>query len=167
MRYFFYGTLMDAELLSVVLGRELPASALHPATLASYRRCHVRGEAFPILVADVVGTVVGVLADGLSELDARRIAWYESDDYEIREIEARLPEGEAVSAFCCLPRPGARHDGTPWDFERWRQRDRAFALALARDWMDCFGRADVDLAERNYWRRKRRLLAAGRPESEP
>jgi len=158
MRYFFFGTLMDPELSAVVLDRALPETAHRPAFLLDFARYRVLGEAFPLLVPENGGRVDGVLADGITEPEAARILWYESDDYEIREIQVHLGEGRMVDAFGCLAGPKARHDGTAWDFARWRRDDRAFALLLARDWMACFGSAGVDLAERNYRLRKRRLL---------
>jgi Gamma-glutamyl cyclotransferase, AIG2-like len=159
MRCFFFGTLMDSELRRVVLGRALPQAALRRAFLPGFARYRVRGEAFPLLVAEAGGRVDGVLAAGIGANEAARIHWYESDDYDIRETEVHLAADRVTSAFCCLAGAKARHDGVPWDFERWRREDRAFALLLARDWMACFGSADVDRAERNYRLRKRRLLS--------
>ena len=161
MRYFFFGTLLDAELRAVVLGRELPESALGLAFLRDHARYCVAGEAFPLLVAEPGARVDGVLAEGIGPAEAARIAWYESDEYEIRETAVQTADGQATEAFCCLAGAAARHDGIAWDFAHWQRHDRAFALLLAHDWMGQFGSADVDLAERNYQRRKRRLLGGG------
>lgn len=158
MRYFFFGTLMDTELREVVLGRALPESSLRPAFLPDHARYCVLGQAFPLLVPEAGSRVDGLLATGISAGEAARILWYESDDYDIRETAVHVSERRVISAMCCLAGPRARHGGIAWDFERWRREDRSFALRLAREWMDCFGSPDVDQAERNYQRRKRRLL---------
>jgi len=161
MRYFFFGTLMDRALLAVVLGRILPEPALGPAQLAGYARYCVREEAFPILVPEAGATVDGLLVRGLTAEDATRIAWYETDDYEIRETTVRRPDGHAILANCCLPRVDAADGRRPWNFEIWRQRDRRQALLLARDWMAEFGTGDIERAERSYQARKRRFLGGG------
>lgn len=160
MRYFFFGSLMDPELLAVVLGRGLAAAAFEPAVLGGFARYRVRGEAFPMLAAEPGGRVDGVLVHGLGAEDAARIAWYETDDYDIAETAVRRADGTEVAAYCCLPRPGALHDGIAWDYVRWRHEDRAFALELARDWMASYGSGDAVGAERSYQARKRRLLGS-------
>lgn len=161
MRYFFYGTLMDRELLAVVLGRMPPSHAFEPAQLDGYARYCIRDEAFPTLVPETGALADGLLVHDLTPQDAARIAWYETDDYEIRESAVRRSDGSEILARCCLPRAEAAHDGRPWSFDAWRRRDRELALLLARDWMGQFGVADFDRAERSYQARKRRLLGSG------
>lgn len=149
---------MDRELLAVVLDRSLPVEAIEPARLVGYARYCVRGEAFPMLVPEAEGLIDGLLAHGLTPVDAARIAWYETDDYEIRETRVRRANGRETLARCCLPRAGASGDGRVWSYERWRQRDRQQALRLAREWMGTFGAGDIAQAERSYQARKRRFL---------
>ena len=51
MRYFFFGTLMDQDVLSVVLGRRPAPGMIRSASLAGYRRFRARCESYPVLVA--------------------------------------------------------------------------------------------------------------------
>ena len=43
MRFFFYGTLMDRDLLSLVLGRRVEQRTLKPALLRGYRGSALKG----------------------------------------------------------------------------------------------------------------------------
>ena len=43
MRFFFYGTLLDHDVASLVLGRRLPPNAYVPAALPGHARRRVRG----------------------------------------------------------------------------------------------------------------------------
>jgi hypothetical protein len=160
MRYYFFGTLMDRELLAVVLGRAPPDGAFEPVELVGYMRCCVRGEAFPTLLPKARAVVDGLLVHGLTAADAQRIAWYETDDYEIRETAVRRRHGGEIRAFCCLPHTDVADEARPWSFDVWRRRDRDMALLLAREWMRRFGIDDPDEAERDYQARKRRFLGA-------
>lgn len=160
MRYFFFGTLMDRELLAVVLGRSLPEEAFDAAQLRGYARHYVRGETFPTLVPRAGALVDGLLVHGLTPADAERIRWYETDDYEICETAVRQHDGRDILANCCLPRSGSLDDGRIWDFDDWRRRDRELALTLAREWMRAFGTDDIERLERSYQARKRRFLGA-------
>ncbi|MDJ0947315.1 MAG: gamma-glutamylcyclotransferase family protein [Alphaproteobacteria bacterium] len=128
MKFFFYGTLMDAELLQTVLGRVLAAEACLPMNLAGFRRHGVRGRTYPILVPAAAGVVRGIMAQGLAEADALRLTWYESDDYEIRECRLRGAGGARATAWVYLPRPGIMVAEGGWDFQAWRRRHKAEAL---------------------------------------
>ena len=74
MRFFFYGTLLDAQVRALVIGRR--ATRLQPATLAGYHRVGIVGVSYPMLVPDSDGRVEGGLSPRLNRAAARRIAAY-------------------------------------------------------------------------------------------
>src|SRR6185312_9048779 len=57
MRFFFYGTLLDRDVASLVLGRRLPPGAFVPAALPGHARRRVKGATYPIVVRDPRGEV--------------------------------------------------------------------------------------------------------------
>jgi|HubBroStandDraft_6_1064221.scaffolds.fasta_scaffold4209316_1 hypothetical protein len=71
---FFYGTLMDRELLSRVFGRRVPARALRPARLDGWRRVAVRGCGYLVLVCCPRARVAGVVVDRLSAAERDRLS---------------------------------------------------------------------------------------------
>ena len=132
MRYFFYGSLADPDVLGLVLGR--PRPRLAPASLAGWRRWRVAGACYPLIVPAPGETVAGAVAD-VSPAEARRLARYEGDDYILRALSVRLASGAPSTALVFLPRPDLAHAGEPWDPELWRRRDKAGLLEAARRWM--------------------------------
>jgi hypothetical protein len=48
--FFFYGTLLDHDVMALVIGRRLPPSAFVPATLKGHVRRRAKGVSYPILL---------------------------------------------------------------------------------------------------------------------
>ena len=78
MRFFFYGTLMDRDVLACVLARPVIAAALKPATLRGWRRCSVRGASYPVVVRDR-GQLAGAGVDSTGAITRgagdRSVSW--------------------------------------------------------------------------------------------
>jgi hypothetical protein len=122
MRFFFYGTLMDPDLLSRVIGRMIAPRALRPALVHGYRRSAVRGANFPVVLRDRIASVKGVVLAGVSVVERDRLADFEGDRYvlvpSLAEFRERLPK--PVLLF--EPKAGAfSATGRPWSLERWQR----------------------------------------------
>lgn len=122
--YFFYGTLVDLDLLSLVTGQVIDARAVRPATLAGYWRTGVVGRSYPILMRRAGGRVDGILVLGLSGTARRRLAAYEGGNYRATSavVECR-GRTIAVAVFMFVGfGTGLRSDMRSWSLERWRRR---------------------------------------------
>ena len=151
MRYFFYGSLTDPDVLAAVLGR--PRVRAVPAVLEGWRRWRVAGEDYPLIAPASGGRVEGILAD-VAPAEARRLAWYEGDDFAPRVLSVAPRSGEPLQALVFVPRPDLAHAGETWDPRVWARKRKEPLLAAARRWMAFEGRrpADLDAA----WRAARR-----------
>lgn len=138
MRFFFYGTLQDAEVQALVLGRRPPAE---PARLSGYVRIGLPGRSYPMLRRKLGGSVRGLLVDGLTAADLIRIAHFEGPAYRLQQTRVRDRSGGCLSAWVCLPDRSGAGGGParPWSFERWQRRHKRRFLVLARAWMREFG----------------------------
>jgi hypothetical protein len=132
MRYFFYGSLTDPDVLAIVLGR--PRIDGVPAALRGWRRWRVAGACYPLISPAPGGCVEGVVLDA-SPAEARRLAWYEGEDYDLRELRPTLASGEPVAALVFLPKPDLAHADEPWDPTLWRREHKAALLEAAGRWM--------------------------------
>lgn len=138
--YFFFGTLMDEDVRHLVLGRRHRTTAYRPARLDGFRRVRVRGESYPMLIADTTATVDGIVMSGLDVIDAERIAWYEGGDYVIEYRTVWPRQGNAITARIFAATAALQHDDEPWDYRTWQQRDKPDALALTTAWMALAGK---------------------------
>jgi hypothetical protein len=129
-RFFFYGTLMDADLRRAVVGRAVPDDQVVPATLGGYRRVRVAGQWFPMLLPGLAGDAVdGVLASGFSRAEIARLVAYEGPHYALEPVRVRLAAGGAATGLVFLPRPGALRPGSvPWELDAWRRTEKPRVL---------------------------------------
>ncbi|MEX0808394.1 MAG: gamma-glutamylcyclotransferase family protein [Dongiaceae bacterium] len=138
MRLFFFGSLMDSDLLSVVLDRPLDGVASRPARLLGFDRRRARGESFPVIVRQPGGAVDGSLVDGLSWGDLDRVQYFEGEDYRLRPFPVAADDTR-IEAHMFIATEKLRPDEASWDFERWRLEEKPFALAVAVELMASYG----------------------------
>ena len=132
MDLFFYGTLMDRDVLGRVVGRPFAPERLKPASLAGWRRARALGQPYPIVLADPAGTVEGVVVNRLGPDDVARLRRYEGDGYDL--VPTQVTQ-EARARRVHFFRPGAafRADPKPWDFGQWMAEEKAaFLIRIAR-----------------------------------
>ena len=133
--YFFYGTLMDAAVLTRVSGVNVTAARLRPAILEGYRRVRVVGQHYPSIVAVAGRQVAGRLFRRASPEVQRRVAWYEDRDYDLRSVEIIGPASIRTRALVFVAGPAMRLSDEDWDFETWRRRHRRAFLTRLDLWM--------------------------------
>ena len=131
---FFFGTLLDAEILGLVIGREIEAEELVAAVLPEFRRVRVDGRSYPMLVAAPGLRVEGALWQGASAAAIHRLNLYEGPEYgaELRMVlDLRgkpLPAWVYVAASARLvPSPDL------WSLADWQARYKTDFMARGRD----------------------------------
>jgi Gamma-glutamyl cyclotransferase, AIG2-like len=96
---FFYGTLMAPPVLyRVCYGPSHPTNTLRnhsqlsirPALLKGFRRHRVKYADYPGIVPCASSTVRGTLVTGLTDGDVWRLDVFEGDEYERRNVAARI-----------------------------------------------------------------------------
>ena len=129
MRLFFYGTLLDADVQSIVLGRVLARQDVIPAILRHFRCVYIAGRIYPMVVPQRGGVVEGVVAYRLSPEDLARIAIYEGDDYRCErylvlpsacEGQPSLTTPAPLAAWLYRSRPNLRPSSREWRLASWQ-----------------------------------------------
>lgn len=133
MRLFFYGTLMDRDVLSLVLGRPVAAVSLAPASLRGYRRSRAAGVSYPIVVRDRAAMVDGVAVDRLLEPDVARLSAYEGPGYRLARATVDIAGAGPRGVQVFVPAADALKpvDGD-WSLEEWRANHKDAFLARLR-----------------------------------
>jgi len=133
---FVYGTLLDADVRLLVIGRELDDTAMPPAMLSDHGVHVLAGHSVPAAVPKPGAEIVGRLLCGLTGAEHRRIAVFEGAAYDARTVTVALADasGDSQAALVYLARPGQRTRAGGWSLEAWQQRDKpAFLHDIAGD----------------------------------
>ena len=147
-RYFFFGTLMDVDVLSVVLDRPVDPALLVPARLDGYRRRRLADDSFPMLLVDPAAAVDGVVFESTTNQDDARILFFEDRDYTLRPCHPVLiGNASIVEAVFCGARDGTEASDKDWQLDRWAANHKRSFLDLSRLYMACFGRMTSQEAE--------------------
>ncbi|MFZ5789326.1 MAG: gamma-glutamylcyclotransferase family protein [Pseudomonadota bacterium] len=158
MRLFFFGSLMDGDLLRLVLDREIDDIEHAAAEILGYERRRAKNESFPIIVPTPGGRVEGRLVTGLTATDVARIQWYESDDYALKPCLVKVGELRR-EAHVFLATESLEDEGVAWDFEHWVRIEKPMCLTLAREIMSHFGKISGAELVRRWPDMKARALA--------
>lgn len=136
MDYFFYGTLRDLDVLSLVLGRRIVPTRLKPARLAGYRCLYVKGASFPVIVpATPDDTVEGCVLEAVDAHEARRLRRYEGVRYSEMTVSVAVEGQGTAAARVFRPRAGLAATDEPWRLEAWQRRHKRDFLRRVRGWM--------------------------------
>lgn len=125
---FLYGTLMDPEVLALVLGRDVATEAW-AAVLPGFVRAAIAGRDFPGLWA-----AQGARTDGLTlrvgTVELMRLNAYEGPHYRLAPVEVVQGGGARTAALTYVSKPWVRR-GAAWSLEAWQARHKA---AYLRRW---------------------------------
>ena len=123
---FFYGSLMDPEVLQAILDLPEPPPT-RPATISGFR-IKMWGI-YPTLIPSRSGSVAGTVWEVTSEVHFDRLADYETTAYRWDECDAVLEGGEVLRGcrtFCWAGEPESKEleDGS-FDLERYQKYFKA------------------------------------------
>lgn len=133
MRFFFYGILLDTDVMALVLGRRAPPAAYAPAVLRGYARRRAKGSSYPTLKRDPAAHVPGAVVGSLSARDVAWLSAFEGPGYRIGLLQV-LMGGSVTTVSVFEPVESRLKPGPgPWSLELWQRRNkRAFIGRLRR-----------------------------------
>lgn len=134
MDLFFYGTLMDRDVLKAVIGRALPPAYTARAVLSGYRRVYKSGANYPILEPAPEQRIEGVVVSALKASDVARLDAFEGLNYRraIRPVIVSSSQ-ERRDAWVYLSNPNVRGTNREWNLRKWtRQYKRTYINHINR-----------------------------------
>ncbi|MEM9601650.1 MAG: gamma-glutamylcyclotransferase family protein [Pseudomonadota bacterium] len=149
--WFFFGSLLDADVRAVVIGRPVPDRDCAAVVLDGYRRVRVVDESYPALVASPGDSVDGILVSGLSAEEALRILWFEGEEYQPEAVQVRFERGGFDEAYTFLAAPDLGLTAEPWDYAAWANDALPDYVSMTAEWMDGYGENDF-AAQDAIWR---------------
>jgi hypothetical protein len=140
---FVFGSLMDRDILSIVLNRDPSDVVVADAVIRGFQRRRVSNEFYPVLVPRPDGTVTGRLVEGLSADDLERVHFYEGDAYELAPVTASTACGRRETANVFLDAGAIAVSREGWDFTAWQKHEKQDALAVTAALMRYYGRISL------------------------
>jgi hypothetical protein len=139
MRLFVFGTLMDPDVMRIVVGREMETVAPAPARLSGYAARRAFGETFPILVAQPGASVEGLTVGPFDERELERIRFFDGEEFEMRPVSVAGPDGDMVRITACLSTGILADTGEPWRLDHWQALEKPRAMGEIEAYMALFG----------------------------
>ena len=84
--YFFYGTLINADVLTAVLGRAAEDVTAIEDTLPGWRRVFMAGKTYPVIVPSPAHEVTGVRMEIPGAQVRQRLTYFEGPEYRIARV---------------------------------------------------------------------------------
>jgi gamma-glutamylcyclotransferase (GGCT)/AIG2-like uncharacterized protein YtfP len=134
---FFFGTLLDHDVLARVLDRPVEPASLEPALLRGFRRECARGLGYPLLVPDVGASVEGRVLHRARASDIARINHYESGEYHAELHSVVAPSG-SYEAWLYRGLDHLTATGEPWELTTWTTEHKEIFLLCCDSWMADF-----------------------------
>ena len=131
---FFFGSLRDAALLEIVLGRPVAPADIRAAEAPGHVAREMIGEAYPYLAAAPGHSASGVVVSDLSAEDLRRLEYFEEAEYGLAPITVRA-DGRDFEVQHFHSTDKVATTDREWDFATWQRHERAVALEAAAELM--------------------------------
>ncbi|MEO0618861.1 MAG: gamma-glutamylcyclotransferase family protein [Pseudomonadota bacterium] len=147
---FFFGTLMDLDVLEIVSGQSRAQLTCAPASAEGVVQRNVIGQDFPVLVDAPGAHMTGRIVYGLTETARDRILFYEGEEYRVCDITVRTADGGKVACHYFADNAVYEISDVPWDFDAWQRTQKTEFLSRARRFMALYGTMSAAAADA-YW----------------
>ena len=145
--FFVYGTLLDTDILEIVLGRPICHSQMPNAKVAGLQKFTYPGDSFPILLASESSFAEGALLLNLNATDLQRMDFYEGDEYGFEPVKAQLDDGSYLDALYNNAADQSIKSDVLWSLEHWQQTEKPVFIGYVERYMTLYGTMSVDDAD--------------------
>ena len=148
----FFGSLRSKKLLKIIINSNLKHLKLTSVKIFKAKLFRVRNENFPYLEKtnsqnDIVNCTY---VENLKKEDFKKILFYESIEYEIKNIRICKKEKNINSHFFDLIKKNKTKEN--WTYEKWKNKYEKLSCVAAKSWMLLFNKYKNNPGEAEiYW----------------
>jgi gamma-glutamylcyclotransferase (GGCT)/AIG2-like uncharacterized protein YtfP len=124
---FVYGTLRDADMLSLLLARTVEADQAVAASAPDYRAVYYPKQVYPALIAQRGEAAQGLLLLDISPVELDQLDVYEGRDYVRQNLRVKS-QGNFLIAHAYLPTLTIPSTAPVWTLKDWQRNHKAAAL---------------------------------------
>jgi ADP-ribose pyrophosphatase len=155
---FVFGTLMDLDLFSAIISKNLTPEDMTPAIAKGWKRVVAAGKSYPMLVPSPDGEVHGFIIHNLDSDDLAKMQFYETDEYQLTSIALQVDD-QPIEAQVYLNSGRLTASDQAWSFDDWKANGKALAVAVASQVMPLFGQYSLREIDIIYDRIEEQLMA--------
>lgn len=111
-KVFVYGTLLDEDILNIVLSNSHKPRYLGEFSLKDYQAVYAKNQVYPILIKKPGHNTFGQVIE-VTNLDLLRLDFYEGEGYNRVEMEV-FSAGKIQKAFLYMPNEALDYSLTKW-----------------------------------------------------
>ena len=163
LRFFFYGTLLDADVRRAVFPHRVEVMALEAAGLSGYRRVRAVAGGFPLLRRANGARVEGLLVEGFDRQALLNLAHFEGAEYLPRRVTVAAAGRRRLAAWTFLAPHGQIDSREPWELRRWQLREKPRVMRQIDRWFRDYGAGELHSIDMNP--RMRRWILAHLPDA--
>jgi len=148
--FFFFGTLMDLDVLEVVLDSNPSTLSMSPASLKGYAVYEIEHsfEFIPVVAESPNDIAEGIFIRGLTDVDVERVSFFEDTEYQASSLNISLEDGTETDALVWLGTIFVPRREQRWMLERWQRDHKPLFMAQTRSWMSHYGKHGSDEQDR-------------------
>lgn len=158
LKFFFYGTLLDADVRHLVLGSNLTQLRTQSARLPQYRCARARAGGYPVLVRQAGRMVTGQSVAGLDRAAILALGHFEGEHYAPRRLPVIGPDGSRYRAVVFVPWRKQGDTGPDWNLKHWQRTVKPRLMPLMSLWAREFGAETLQSCD-VPWHVRRQILA--------
>jgi len=147
---FAFGTLMDPDVLGIVLGAGAAAWRTMPARVHDRARRWVVDDHYPVLVESPGVHVDGLLIHGLAETALDRIRFFEGEEFALAPIVVRDTDDDEIDARYFADTGRKDIADIAWSLADWQTSTKSDTLPRVHRYMACYGTMSIAEADA-FW----------------